>query len=126
MIVGVGVDVVDVERFKWMMRRSTTMIDRTFASGEARDAAGTSRSAESLAARFAAKEAVVKALGDRGLLRPNDVEVITRESGRPDISLSGELLAISEQLGITNWHVSLAHDGGQAIAYVIAESRSVT
>jgi len=126
MIIGVGIDVVDVERFKWMMRRSTTMIDRTFSPGEARDAKGTSRSAESLAARFAAKEAVVKALGDRGKLRPNDVEVLTRESGRPSISLSGELLAISDDLGITNWHVSLAHDGGQAIAYVIAESRSLT
>jgi len=125
-IIGVGVDVVDVERFKWMMRKSTSMIDRTFSSGEARDTKGTSRSAESLAARFAAKEAVVKALGDRGTLRPNDVEVLTHESGRPSILLSGELLAISDELGITNWHVSLAHDGDQAIAYVIAESRSLT
>ncbi len=126
MIVGVGVDIVEVERFKWMMRKSANMIERTFAGGEAREANGTSRSAESLAARFAAKEAVVKALGDRGTLRPNDVEVVTHESGRPSVVLTGELLAISDELGITDWHLSLAHDGGQAIAYVIAESRSAT
>lgn len=126
MIIGVGVDLVDVERFTRMISKSTSMIDRLFTSGEARDTSGTSRSTESLAARFAAKEAVVKALGDRGLLRPNDVEVLTFESGRPGLVLRGELLSISDELGITNWHVSLAHDGGQAIAYVIAESRSVS
>lgn len=126
MIIGVGVDLVDVKRFTRMISKSTSMIDRLFTSGEARDTSGTSRSTESLAARFAAKEAVVKALGDRGLLRPNDVEVLTFESGRPGLVLRGELLSISDELGITNWHVSLAHDGGQAIAYVIAESRSVS
>ncbi len=124
MIVGVGVDLVDVERFKWMMRKSTNMVSSTFAVGEISDTSGRARSAESLAARFAAKEAVVKALGDRATLRVKDIEIVTLESGRPEVSLSGELAALADELGVTDWHMSMAHDGGQAVAYVVAECRS--
>lgn len=124
MIVGVGVDIVDVERFKWMVRRTPATLDRTFAAHETHDDAGRARSAESLAARFAAKEAVIKCLGDVAELRPRECEVVTHDSGRPSISLSGRLAELSDQAGITDWHVSLSHDGGNAIAYVIAERRS--
>lgn len=124
MIVGIGVDLVDVERFKWMMRKSTNMVSATFADGEVSDPTGRARSAESLAARFAAKEAVVKALGDRATLRVKEIEVVTTASGRPELVLSGELASIADDQGITNWHISLAHDGGQAVAYVVAECRS--
>lgn len=123
MIVGVGVDIVDVERFKWMLRRTPATLERTMTPHEIRDDAGRARSAESLAARFAAKEAVVKALGDVGELRPLDVEVVTASTGRPSVVLSGKLADLSAELGITQWHVSLSHDGGNAIAYVIAERR---
>lgn len=120
MIVGIGVDIVDVERFKWMIRRSPATLDRLFTEQERTDSNGKSRSAESLAARFAAKEAVIKALGDVGELRPGDCEVVARDSGQPEIKLTGYLAQMSDQLGITRWHVSLSHDGGNAIAYVIA------
>lgn len=123
MIVGVGVDIVDVERFKWMLRRTPATLERTMTPHEIRDDAGRARSAESLAARFAAKEAVVKAMGDVGELRPLDVEVVTASTGRPSVVLSGKLADLSTELGITQWHVSLSHDGGNAIAYVIAERR---
>ena len=123
MIVGVGVDIVDVERFKWMLRRTPATLERTMTPHEIRDDAGRARSAESLAARYAAKEAVVKAMGDVGELRPLDVEVVTASTGRPSVVLSGKLADLSTELGITQWHVSLSHDGGNAIAYVIAERR---
>ena len=121
MIIGIGVDIVDVERFKWMLRRTPATLDRMLTPGETHGDGGRARSAESLAARFAAKEAVVKALGDVGELRPLDCEVQTAASGRPSLVLSGRLKELSDELGITDWHVSFAHDGGQAIAYVIAE-----
>ena len=120
MIVGIGVDIVDVERFKWMIRRSPGALERLFTEHERTDSSGKSRSAESLAARFAAKEAVIKALGDVGELRPGDCEVITHESGRPELRITGYLAEMSEQLGVTRWHISLSHDAGQALAYVIA------
>ncbi len=122
MIVGVGVDIVDVERFKWMVRRTPATLDRTFSRHETHDDQGRARSAESLAARFAAKEAVIKCLGDVAELRPRECEVVTAESGRPMINLSGRLAELSAEAEITDWHVSLSHDGGNAIAYVIAES----
>ena len=86
MIIGIGVDIVDVERFKWMLRRTPATLDRTLTPGETHGDGGRARSAESLAARFAAKEAVVKALGDVGELRPLDCEVQTAASGRPAMS----------------------------------------
>lgn len=122
MIIGIGVDIVDVERFKWMIRRSPATLERLFTSQERVDANGRSRSAESLAARFAAKEAVIKALGDVGELRPGDCEVITSPSGKPNIHLTGYLAEMSAQLGITTWHVSLSHDANLATAYVLATS----
>mgnify|MGYP003552405354 FL=1 len=123
MIIGIGVDIVDVERFKWMLRRTPATMERTLTPAETHDGSGRARPAESLAARFAAKEAVVKALGDVGELRPLECEVQTADSGRPVLRLLGKLKELSDELGITDWHVSLAHDGGQAIAYVIAERR---
>ncbi|MFA7266714.1 MAG: holo-ACP synthase [Candidatus Nanopelagicales bacterium] len=123
MIVGVGVDIVDVERFKWMVRRTPSTLERTMTRQETHDDSGRARSAESLAARFAAKEAVIKCLGDVAELRPLDCELMTAESGRPSIRLSGRLAELSDAAGITDWHVSLSHDGGNAIAYVIAERR---
>ena len=123
MIVGVGVDIVDVERFKWMVRRTPATLERTLAREETHDPQGRARSAESLAARFAAKEAVIKCLGDVAELRPLECVVVTAESGRPIVELSGRLAELASAAGVTDWHVSLSHDGGNAIAYVIAERR---
>lgn len=123
MIVGIGVDLVDVERFKWMMRRSPNLVSRVFSERESQTPEGIARSAESLAARFAAKEAVVKALGEVASLRPQQCEVVVGERGKPFLELTGELAQLAEDRGVTTWHLSLAHDGGNAIAYVIAECR---
>ena len=125
-IVGVGVDVVDVERWKWMVRRSTALLDRTLTKAEQVDNSGRPRTAESLAARFAAKEAVAKTLGAPGGLTWHDCEIVSDERGQPSISLTGSVAQAATERGISHWHLSLTHDGDVAIAYVIAESRELT
>lgn len=77
---------------------------------------------ESLAARWAAKEAVAKALGTGiGAARFLEIEVCRDTSGRPELVLSGDAARLAGVLGLSNWAVSLAHDGGMAIAFVVAQ-----
>ena len=82
---------------------------------------GAQRTAESLAARFAAKEALAKALGAPGGMLWTDAEVRTDGDGRPSLQVRGTVAARGGTLGVTHWHVSLSHDGGIASATVIAE-----
>lgn len=121
MIVGVGIDVVPVERFAESLRRTPSLASRLFTAGEQLTDTGGQRSAESLAARFAAKEALAKALGAPGDLRWTDAEVVTDQFGRPHLEVRDTVAARAAQLGVTRWHVSLSHDGGIASATVIAE-----
>ena len=79
------------------------------------------RTAESLAARFAAKEALAKALGAGGGMSWTDAEVRTDDVGRPSLDVRGTVAARADSLGVTRWHISLSHDGGIASATVIAE-----
>jgi len=115
-IVGVGVDVVDVARFERVLARTPRLADRLFTRDE-RD-----RPIASLAARFAAKEAVAKALGAPGGLRWRDAEVVTGERGRPRLRVHGGVAEEAQAQGIRTWHLSLSHDGGIATAVVVAES----
>lgn len=121
MIVGVGIDVVPVERFAEALQRTPSLAARLFTASEQLTDAGGRRTAESLAARFAAKEALAKALGAPGGMLWTDAEVITDEYGRPHLSVTGTVAARAKELGVTHWHVSLSHDGGIASATVIAE-----
>ena len=123
MIVGVGIDVVDVARFAASLERTPKLADRLFTAAEQVTATGAPRSVRSLAARFAAKEAVAKAVGGGGGMDWTDAEVIVNEVGSPSLVMSGRVLARADRLGITHWHVSLSHDGGIASATVIAEAR---
>jgi holo-[acyl-carrier protein] synthase len=116
-IVGVGVDVVDIERFGTSLERSPSLAVRLFTERERELTA-----VASLAARFAAKEAVAKALGAPGNLRWTDAEVVTEDSGRPVLQLTGGVAAAAAERGIRSWHLSLSHDGGIATAFVVAES----
>ncbi|MCW2583854.1 MAG: acpS [Klenkia sp.] len=124
MIVGVGIDVCPVERFAASLTRTPGLRDRLFTAAEQRTPSGAERSGESLAARFAAKEALAKALGAPGDLHWHDAEVTVGEHGRPLIEVRGTVAARAELLGVTGWHVSLSHDGGIASAVVIAEKDS--
>ncbi len=117
MIVGLGVDLVDVDRFEASLVRTPGLAVRLFTAAER--AAGRS---ERLAARFAAKEAVAKALGAPPGLSWQDAEIETSEDGAPHLVLRGTVAAAAARRGASSWHVSLSHDGGMAMAVVILES----
>jgi holo-[acyl-carrier protein] synthase len=114
-IIGVGIDVVDIERFGHSLARTPHLAERLFTPLERE------RALASLAARFAAKEALAKALGAPGGLRWLDAEIVTEDSGRPRLAVSGTVAACAAELGVRAWHVSLSHDAGIASAVVIAE-----
>ena len=118
-IVGIGVDVVDLARFKDLVERTPQIVDRLFTKTEQVSAEGHQLSVMSLAGRFAVKEAVAKALGAPAGMAWHDCEV--SNGGAPQISVRGSVAKVAEDQGVTNWHVSLSHDGPVAIAYVIAE-----
>lgn len=115
MIVGIGVDVVDLGRFDRAVTRTPRLIERLFAQSE-RDL-----SLHSLAARFAAKEALVKAIGQFGGMRWTEMEVVTDADGGPAFRLHGVAAELVASRGIDSVHLSLTHDGGVACAFVVAE-----
>lgn len=113
---GVGIDVVDVTRFQASLERTPGLRVRLFTEEERE------LPPLSLAARFAAKEALAKALGAPPGLRWTDAEVRREPSGRPVLHVRGTVAEAAGALGVTSWHVSLSHDGGIATAVVIAEA----
>jgi len=115
-IVGIGVDLVDIARLEQALRRTPALAARLFTEGERAASAG------SLAACFAAKEAVAKALGAPAGLRWADVEVGHDQAGRPLLRVRGTVADAARRLGVRRWHVSLTHDGGFSVAFVVAES----
>jgi holo-[acyl-carrier protein] synthase len=115
MILGVGVDVVEIARFAASLERTPALRARLFTDAEG------SLPVESLAARFAAKEAIAKALGGPAGLGWHDAEVVREQSGRPRFALRGTVQAAADGLGVRAVHLSLAHDGGIATAYVVLE-----
>jgi holo-[acyl-carrier protein] synthase len=121
-IVGIGIDVVDVPRFEATLARTPGLLDRVFAPEERVTDSGHPRTPTSLAARFAAKEAVAKALGAPQGMTWHDCQVVGDSDGRPWLRITGTVAAQAEEQGIGRWHLSLSHDGDLAVAYVIAES----
>lgn len=117
MIVGIGVDLVDIPRFERSLQRTPRLLERLFAPAER------SLRPHSLAARYAAKEALIKALGGSDGVHWTDIEVASEPSGRPVFALSGETARTVADRGIDAVHLSLTHDAGIAAAYVIAEAR---
>ena len=114
-IIGVGIDVVDIERFGLSLTRTPGLAERLFTPLERE------RALASLAARFAAKEAVAKALGAPGDMHWHDAEVVSEASGRPVMTMRGTVLARANDLGVTSCHLSLSHDAGIASAVVVLE-----
>lgn len=115
MIVGIGVDVVDLARFERAIARTPGLRDRLFAESERE------RPVRSLAARFAAKEAFIKAMGGSSVLRWHDMVVVNNEHGDPGFVLHGATAAEAQARGITSIHLSMSHDAGIATAFVVAE-----
>jgi holo-[acyl-carrier protein] synthase len=115
-IVGVGIDVVDVARFMATIERVPALRDRLFTPQE-RDLAP-----NSLAARFAAKEAIAKALGAPGGMSWQDATVHRVPGQPPQVEVVGTVAARAAALGVSRFHLSLSHDAGIASAVVVAES----
>jgi holo-[acyl-carrier protein] synthase len=115
-IAGIGIDVVDLARFERAVARTPKLRIRLFAESE-RDLP-----LRSLAGRFAAKEALIKALGDSTGVEWHDMVIVSNDLGNPSFVLSGGTADIVARLGIASIHVSMSHDAGLAIAQVITET----
>ena len=119
---GIGVDVVGVERVARLVAEHERALGALFTEGELAYCAGKRRRLEHLAARFAAKEAVLKALGT-GLARRmlwTDIEVVNDPNGRPRVRLGGEVAALAARRRLRGIEISLAHSAGIAIAQALA------
>ena len=116
MIVGIGIDVVDVERFGLTLERTPALRDRLFTDSER------ALPLASLAARFAAKEALAKALGAPAGLQWHDCEVVKDPHGRPAFDLRGTVQTRAIALRAHTIHLSISHDAGIASAMVVAEA----
>lgn len=118
---GVGIDVVDVDRFRLVVERRPRIIDRLFTDGEQRDAHA---QPERLAARFAAKEAVLKALGiGAGVTSWRSIEVTLNASGAPSVVLHEHASEIAERQGVGHLHLSMTHTDHLAAAFVVGSSK---
>jgi holo-[acyl-carrier protein] synthase len=120
-IVGIGVDIVDLARFERALSRTPRLAPRLFTEGE-RIADGRELPLRSLAGRFAAKEALIKALGGSSGIGWHDMPVVRNDDRNPSFALEPRVQQLLEERGIRSIHLSMAHDAGVAIAYVVTES----
>ncbi len=112
-IVGIGIDVVAIERFQESLDRTPGLLNRVFTPSEAQ------LKVSSLAARFAAKEALAKALNAKSAFNWQEAEVVNETSGKPNFLFTGEM---ANRLANHKVHLTLSHDGGIASAMVIVEA----
>ena len=118
--VGVGVDIVDVARFTSALQRHPRLLARLFTDAEQGDAHARP---ERLAARFAAKEAVLKTLGSGiGAAPWRSIEIHRDASGAPSVELHGAALALATKRGIDRWHLSMTHTSTTAAAFVVGDA----
>jgi holo-[acyl-carrier protein] synthase len=125
MIVGIGIDLVEIERMKRLLdRKGERVLDRLFTTGERDYAATHPEPARQLAARAAAKEAAFKALSGNDLARAigwRELEVVSRHHQTPVLLLHGRAAERASELGVTRVHLSLTHTETTAAAFVVAE-----
>jgi holo-[acyl-carrier protein] synthase len=123
-IVGHGIDLVEIQRIAAMLERhGERFLHRVYTQGERSYSAGSKRQIEHLAVRFAAKEAVLKAMGTgwRNGIAWTDVEVVVEPSGKPTLRLHNIAFDIADGLGIRTWSLSLTHTSTHAMASAIGE-----
>lgn len=120
-VIGVGLDAVEVDRFRRVLERTPGVAERIFTDAERAYAGRRRDPTQPLAARFAAKEAVMKALGvGIGAFAWHDVEVARDESGEPELIVRGRAAALAGNRGISGWRLSMTHTDATASAIVIA------
>ena len=121
-VIGIGLDVVDVERMRTVLSRRAAIKERLFTRSEQHYAEASIDSVQRFAARFAAKEAVMKALGvGLGSVKFRDIEVVKLDSGKPTLELHGQAAVLADLAGIRKWHLSISHTALVAEAIVVAE-----
>ncbi len=122
-MIGIGIDAVDVDRFRRVLARRPRLVDRLFTADEQAYANRQADPTQRYAARFAAKEAVLKALGiGLGHVRLVEIEVVREPSGAPGLRLSGKAAAVAARSGVGRWHLSLTHTALIASAVAVAEA----
>ena len=120
-MIGIGNDLVDIDRFRRVLERTPSLRDRLFTDAERAYADARSDPTERYAVRFAAKEAVMKALGvGLGEITLRDIEVVRAESGAPQIVLHGSAATLAAARGVSRWLVTLSHSATVAQAIVVA------
>ncbi|MDA8428363.1 MAG: holo-[acyl-carrier-protein] synthase [Geobacteraceae bacterium] len=125
MISGIGTDIVAIERFqRFVDQNNTALLQRLFTDHERALCSSRKHSASCFAARFAAKEAFLKALGTglRDGISWLEIEVTLDDLGKPGLLLTGQARKIFAARGLGNAFLSLSHDGGNAIAMVVLET----
>jgi holo-[acyl-carrier protein] synthase len=122
-IIGHGIDLVAIHRVAGLIKHcAEDFLEATFTLNERKEAESPETSTAFFAGRFAAKEAIVKALGTGfvGDITWTDVEILRQPTGAPDVHLSGGALAVAQSLRVTHWLLSISHDESHAIASAIA------
>lgn len=120
-MIGIGTDLVEVERFRTTLERTPSIKQRTFTEAERDYADKKNDPTERYAVRWAAKEAVMKAMGvGLGEVAMVEIEVVRANSGAPSIQLYGTAAARAAELGITEWRITLTHTASLAQAFAIA------
>ena len=120
-MIGIGIDTVEVERFRKALQTRPGIVDRLFTPAEQAYGRRQRAPAERLAVRFAAKEAVMKALGvGLGAFAFHDVEVVSASSGAPSLVLRGGAASLASERGVVDWRLSLTHTERVAEAVVVA------
>ncbi len=123
MIFGIGTDIIAISRMERSLESHPRFAERIFTPGEISYCESKANKAQSYAARFAAKEALMKAIGTGwdGSINWIDIEVVNNEQGNPAFITHGKTKAFLESIGMTRLHLSLTHEKEFAVAYAIIE-----
>jgi holo-[acyl-carrier protein] synthase len=120
-VIGIGTDLVELDRFRLALERTPRLIDRLFSDAEQAYAQRRKDPTERYAARFAAKEAVMKAMGVGLWHFPlREIEVVRAESGQPSVLLHGKAAHVAAERGVTEWRLTLTHTDTVAQAIAVA------
>ena len=123
MIFGIGTDIIEIARVEDKLSRTRGLKEKVFTAGEIEYSQAKAKSGQHFAARFAAKEAFLKAMGTgwRSGYRFNDVEIVNNQLGKPEVLVHGKIREFCEANGIRRWHVTLSHSRELAKAVVVLE-----
>jgi holo-[acyl-carrier protein] synthase len=120
-VIGIGVDLVEIDRFRIALERTPGLVDRLFTEEEKEYSLRKRDPTERFAVRFAAKEAVLKAMGvGIGAVRLRDIEIVRAESGSPSVRLHGTAATLAAEQGVTEWKITLTHTARSAEAIAVA------